>query len=104
MERDIDQERVVLREVEVTENAKKEGLASVFHQIKARRVDVQVEYLCEDGTFIDDESYAITGENYDLLMAAYPQYSPDKPANDFYYRDVWYIVDLIRANEQRESS
>ncbi|WP_445506785.1 hypothetical protein [Niallia sp. 03190] len=60
---------------------------------------VQTVYRDANRTPIKYNDISITGSYYDLLMSQTPDFAPNKPLNEYREVDLWYIIDLIRAEQ-----
>lgn len=83
--------------VPVTELATGEELLTIAEDKQLGQVVVTVGYKNAEGTILGTEELAITGDNYELLTAESPSFTPGKPANEYREADLWYIIDKMRS-------
>lgn len=101
--REVNREVGVIKVVSITENETviKEVINSINEQKPNRFVAVDVALLGEQDKIIKHEHYEIEGEKYNLLMSESPSFAQGKPANEYRESDLWYIIDLIRAEQSQ---
>lgn len=75
-----------------------EAIDSIVEKKSEKTVTVIVNFIV-DNTIVGNKSYSITGTKYDLLMSQSPEFSPNKPLNEYREVDLWYMIDQIRNEE-----
>ncbi|WP_312093805.1 hypothetical protein [Niallia sp.] len=80
--------------------AVKEELNSICEYKDQKSVSIDVYYRDSNDKVIGTQSYAITGEKYDLLMSESPDFAVGKLQNEYRESDIWYVIDLIRKEQE----
>lgn len=76
--------------------AVKEEIISICEYRQGGFIGVSVAKYDINNNNIANENYAITGDNYKILMSANPSFAPQKPADEYRDEDLWHIIDKIR--------
>lgn len=88
--------RAIDRDIVVLTRAKQENIYMTNQNKIEKKIEIGVQYLKEDGSFIHSETYLVEGENYTLLMSTDSCFAPGKPENEYREIDLWCIIDKIR--------
>ncbi len=97
--------REILIEVSVSEQienkytATSEELVTINENKIYRNISVEVHQKDMNGRILQNLTYFIQGENYDLIMSANPDFAPNKLENEYREIDIWHIIDSIRAEQ-----
>lgn len=83
----------------VTDNIQSfsEEIVRISENKTDKTIEVLIVFNDNNGNIIDRESVVIKNENYELIMSAFPVFAPSKPANEYREKDIWYIIDQMRA-------
>ncbi|MER2057309.1 MAG: hypothetical protein ABTA16_00715 [Niallia sp.] len=63
-------------------------------------IEVSIGQFDADQYKVAEDKYTIDGEKYELLMSESPDFAPGKPKDDYRKEDLYYIIDLIRAERK----
>ncbi|CDN44187.1 hypothetical protein [Paenibacillus sp. P22] len=72
-----------------------EDIRTTFLNKNEQYVVVEIALLDENQVIATTKRYEITGDDYNLLMSASPDFALGKPAGEFREVDLWYIIDQI---------
>jgi hypothetical protein len=75
--------------------ATNEEMSYIAENKAARLITVTVVFKDSNGNIVAQEQHEITNDFYDLLMSEYPEYAPNKPANEYREADLWHVIDLL---------
>lgn len=76
-----------------------EKIISINENKSSKLVHVLTQYEDSDGNVLSQNNVVITGDDYDLLMQAGPDYAPQKPLNEYRETDLFHLIDLIRSRQ-----
>ncbi|GMG71829.1 hypothetical protein ICR95_20955 [Priestia megaterium] len=94
--RGINKDFTISVSTEIVKTATEESFSLIIENKESKFVNVEVVFKTSDGEILDRQAYQINDEKYDLLMADCPDFSPNKPSNEYREADLWYMIDLIR--------
>jgi hypothetical protein len=87
-----------IKEIVQTEITK-EDFISISENKIASTVVVEIGKYTEDNRLIEQETIGIQHEYYQMLISENPAFAPDKPYQEYREVDLWYVIDLIRAEQ-----
>jgi hypothetical protein len=80
--------------VEDTIESSYEDIITISEDKIGKTVIAIIACYDNENRIVDQKRITITGEHYDLLMSESPEFSPNKPLNEYREVDLWYIIDL----------
>lgn len=76
-----------------------ESLQMIYENKYTRSISVEIGYIDSQGNCIATENYVIKDEYYSLLMSPSPEFAPGKLENEYREDDLWYFIDLLKAQK-----
>lgn len=81
--------------------ATKEEIIRINEDKIVKEIIVSVNFK-DNNELISNETIKIDNEMYDLLMSESPDFAQGKPLNEYRESDLFYVIDLIRADSSTE--
>lgn len=72
-----------------------EEIISIQEDKIGRNIEVVTEFKSAHGESLKRQAHTISGNYYDLIMSANPDFAPGKPENEYREIDLWHVIDLL---------
>jgi hypothetical protein len=97
--RDILMEVTITEEVQNKYTATTEEMSTILEDKINKFITVEVIQRDVNKKLLRSLKYTIIGDNYDLIMSVSPSFAPNKLENEYRECDLWYIIDLLRSQQ-----